>query len=294
MLNSWILLVLAGAIANPPGATDDVDPVVAALRSATVPGIYDRPVRLVDGQFEGEPFVEGGAARPRLFLVPYVHHEVDLDADGQDEVVAYLEENSGGTGHFLYAAAFEVSGDSLVATTTLRLGDREQIRGSRVEGRAVVLDLIAHGPGDAGCCPNQLQRRHLSLDSQGALIERHEVLGSATTDLLDGTSWRLRSLVYLGPEVDVDVTLRFEGDRIYGSAGCNRFEATFTSPRRRELQIRAPISTRKMCPPAVMEIEDHFLAALPTVTQWSFLAGNLALLYFDAEGTPRSLVFAPA
>jgi len=285
--NLWMPFLLATTIAP----NDAVDPVVAALQRATVPGIYDQPVRLVDGQFQGEPFVAGGVARPRLFLVPYLHHEVDLDADGEEEIVAYLEENSGGSGHFLYAAVFEARGDSLVASTTLRIGDREQIRRSRVEGRSIVLDLVAHGPQDAGCCPNQLQRRHLSLDGQGLLVERREVQGTATTDLLDGTSWRLRSLVYLGPEVDVEVTLRFEGERIYGSAGCNRFEVTYASPRRRELEVGAPISTRKMCPSDVMDVEDRFLAALPSVTQWNFLAGNLALLYFDAEGRPRSLVF---
>lgn len=286
MLLSILFLAAATPVADAPA-----DPVVEALRNATVAGVYEQPVRLVDGVYEGEPFVDGGAARPRLFLVPYLHHEVDLDRDGQDEVVGYLEENSGGSGHFLHAAVFEVQGDSLVSTATLWIGDREQIRRSRVEGRSVVLDLIAHGPRDAGCCPSQLQRRVLSLDSQGAFTERREVQGEATTALLDGTSWRLRSLVYLGPDVDVEVTLNFDGDRVFGTSGCNRFEARFTSSRGRELEIVAPITTRMVCDEASMDVERRVLAALAGVTQWNFLAGHLALLYLDDEGRPFSLVF---
>lgn len=286
MLSVLCALLLAGA--SEPSA----DPVVDALRHATVADVYAAPVELLDGRYEGEPFVEGSPTRPRLFLVPALHHVVDLDGDGEEEVVAYLEENSGGTGHFLYAAAFTVQGDSLVSRAVLRLGDREQIRASRVEGRSIVLDLIAHGPNDAGCCPNQLQRRVLGLDASGAFTERREVQGEASSALLDGTSWHLVSLTYLGPAVDTEITLRIDGDRLFGTAGCNRFEARFTSPRRRELEVQSPILTRRACDPAVMAVEQRFLAALAAATQWNFLAGRLALLYFDDAGSPRSLVFA--
>ena len=159
----FALIFLLAAL-GPAAPVPAVDPVVDALRGATVAGVYEDPVELVEGRYEGAPFLAGGAARPTLFLVPFLHHEVDLDGDREDEVVAYLEENSGGTGHLLYVASFEVDGDSLVSSAVALLGDREQIRSSRVEGRRVVVELIAHGPRDAGCCPTQWQRRTLELD----------------------------------------------------------------------------------------------------------------------------------
>ena len=290
-MHAVIVLFLATTLPGSAADTPPVDPVVAALRAATVTGIYEEPVELVGGRYQSEPLVEGSPVRRSLVLVPYLHHTGDLDGDGEEEVAAYLEENSGGTGHFLHAALFELQGDSLVTTSTHWIGDREQIRRSRLEGRTVVLDLIAHGPNDPGCCPNQLQRRHLTVNDAGRFEERREVLGEASADVLDHTAWVLRGFEYLGEPVEIEVTLRFEGERIFGSAGCNRFEATFVTPRRRELQIRHPISTKKMCPPEVMEVEDRFLALLPHVTQWNFLAGRLALLYVVGDDPPRSLVF---
>ena len=45
---------------QPHRVTDDT------LRNLTYLDIYDHPVTLKDGLFEGEPFVSGGAAPPRL------------------------------------------------------------------------------------------------------------------------------------------------------------------------------------------------------------------------------------
>lgn len=290
MLTIPVLVLIALAAGT---GTPDADPVAAALLEATVSGIYEEPIELVDGRWTGEPFVPGGAARPDVVLVPYLRHVADFDADGQDEVMAYLEESAGGTGHLLFAALFEVQGDSLVSRAVHRIGDREQIRASRVEGRTVVLDLVAHGPNDAGCCPNQLQRRHLSLARDGRIEERREVLGRATTDLLDGTAWTLRSFTFRGDELDVEVVVRFDGERVFGLAGCNRFEATFRSPRRRELEIGPPIATRMACPPETMAVEERFLAALQRVSQWNHIAGRLALLYQKPDGSLASLILSP-
>lgn len=263
-----------------------------AVAGATVTGIYEQPIALVDGVYEGPPFVEGGAARPQVVLLPWLLHTADVDGDGTEEAVAYLEENSGGTGHLLYVAVFERRDDGVVTTAIHDVGDREQIRRSTIEGRTVVLDLIAHGPNDPGCCPSQLQRRRYTLNDAGRLEETREILGEATVDLLDGSAWRLQSFTYRGEPVEAaEVILRTDDRRVFGSAGCNRFEATFTVPRDRELEFGPAIRTKKMCPPPVMQIEDRFLAALSRARQWNFLAGRLALTYVDEDGQLASLVF---
>jgi hypothetical protein len=69
--------VLAGVAWAPsdPSASDTGAqiPVTAAtlgeLRAATYEGIFDYPVTLIDGCYEGEPFVEGGASATAALVV---------------------------------------------------------------------------------------------------------------------------------------------------------------------------------------------------------------------------------
>jgi hypothetical protein len=71
------LAVLAGVAWAPsdPSASDTGAqiPVTAAtlgeLRAATYEGIFDYPVTLIDGCYEGEPFVEGGASATAALVV---------------------------------------------------------------------------------------------------------------------------------------------------------------------------------------------------------------------------------
>ncbi|MEA3409673.1 MAG: hypothetical protein U9Q95_04925, partial [Candidatus Eisenbacteria bacterium] len=80
-------------------------PRYEAVANATYHGIYEAPVRLANGRFEGEPFVEGGVSRPTVQLIGGVFETGDLDGDGSEESVVLLVENSGGTGSFVYLAA---------------------------------------------------------------------------------------------------------------------------------------------------------------------------------------------
>ena len=73
-------------------------PRLEAVADAIYRGIYETPVRLVNGRFEGEPFAEGGMSRPTVQLIGGVLETGDLDGDGGEEAVVLLVENSGGTG----------------------------------------------------------------------------------------------------------------------------------------------------------------------------------------------------
>ena len=73
------------------------------------------------------------------------------------------------------------------------------------------------------------------------------------------------------------VTMRFEADgRLGGSAGCNRFNASYmaTGP---NLRITSPATTRKMCEASLMEQERAFLNALESVATMRFEADRLEL-----------------
>ena len=80
------------------------DTAPGGLESATISGIYENPIKLKDGRYEGEPFVPGGASRPTVTLLPEPRARFDVDGDGSPEWLAVLAESSGGSGTFLYLA----------------------------------------------------------------------------------------------------------------------------------------------------------------------------------------------
>ena len=82
------------------------------------------------------------------------------------------------------------------------------------------------------------------------------------------------------------ITLGADG-RAYGSAGCNHWFAGYQRDGD-TLRFEQAGSTRKMCPPALMEQEQRFLQALGQVQRWDFSAtGQLQL--WPASGKPIRL-----
>jgi heat shock protein HslJ len=103
-----------------------------------------------------------------------------------------------------------------------------------------------------------------------------------------GVEWRLLSIDGEALPADVSATLAlFEDGRAAGLAGCNLYEGPY------ELEGDAitfgPIATtRMMCEPSAMEIEQAFLAALGAAARWTSGAGGLTMT--DGEGG-NELVF---
>lgn len=84
------------------------------------------------------------------------------------------------------------------------------------------------------------------------------------------------------------LTLTLGSDnRAYGNAGCNHWFAPYTLEGDR-LVFGPPGSTRKLCTPAIMEQEQRFLEALPTVQRWdTSVEGQLRL--WTGVGQPLRL-----
>jgi len=90
---------------------------------------------------------------------------------------------------------------------------------------------------------------------------------------LAGTSWRVTGYnngreAVVSVIAGTSVTMAFSADgRVSGSAGCNRYTATYTSEGPR-LTFGAAAATRRMCaqPDGVMKQEQEFLKALETVS----------------------------
>lgn len=141
-----------------------------ALGDATYSGILDQAVTLVDGRYEGEPFVAGGATRPIVTLLPQPLAYGDLDGDGRMDAAVVLAFDSGGSGTFIYLAAVESPASAPFNVATTLLGDREQVRSLTIDGGRLVVDLLSHAADDPACCPSLATIRTFRLDD-GQLVD---------------------------------------------------------------------------------------------------------------------------
>lgn len=131
-----------------------------ALANTSYQGIEDEAVQLSDGLWEGEPYVEHGAARPRVGLAMDFLVRGDVDDDGEDEALVLIWQSSGGSGTFNYIALVEISDGNAVNFATTALGDRVRAERGSIENGVILVDVIEHGPDDPACCPNQKATRH--------------------------------------------------------------------------------------------------------------------------------------
>lgn len=162
---NWLAYLLVSISAV---STANADPAVCTtpeLESATYTDIEEFPVTLKDGQWEGQAYVEGGAARPRVGLVKGICMSGDLDGDGIDEQIVVLWQSASGTGSYIYIAVLHRKNTELENIATVLVGDRVKIKDSRVDQGKIILDVLQPGDDDAMCCPSQHATRRWTLDS---------------------------------------------------------------------------------------------------------------------------------
>ncbi|MCB0016144.1 MAG: META domain-containing protein [Anaerolineales bacterium] len=150
------------AAETPFELTDDL------LKNMSYQGIFDEPVTLADGLYEGEPFVEGGASKPTVTLFPMTALG-DLNNNGVDDAAVLLVENSGGTGSFVYLAAVLNSEGTPENVSTLLLGDRVSPESVMIAHGEIVVEAETHAEDDPLCCPSLKTRTTYTLQN-GALI----------------------------------------------------------------------------------------------------------------------------
>ena len=267
-----------------------------ALENAEYQSIYTETITLQDGVYEGAPFVEGGAARPRVELIEPLIRLGDLNGDGVDDAVVVLVENSGGSGVFNYlAAVVDDAGEPSNVSTTL-IGDRTQIKALQIVDGQIVLDIVTQGPDDAQCCPSLLVHQLYALENDELVQVSSEEQGMVSLDNLNGTSWVLTEMNGEAVEsATAEITLVFKDGDIGGSSGCNTYRSSVAAKAGdapQTIALTPPIVTRMMCPEPVMTLENNFLPRLGAVIQWGYMAGDLALLY-QLDDEVGTLIFAP-
>jgi heat shock protein HslJ len=265
------------------------------LANATYSGIYDEPVTLTDGIYEGEPFEEGGVARP---VVEYIANSTvygDLNSDGMADAAVLLVENSGGSGNFSYVGAqLDQAGQPVDGGTSL-LGDRTQLISMVIENGQVVAEIVTPGPDEPLCCGTLKVRKTLVLQD-GKLAEvGSEELGTVSLDDLMGSSWVLERLNFDQPSLaDSGITAVFADGQVTGSAGCNNYSTSLSSDGGQALTVGPIISTRMACPEPEMTREMAYLTALQNATEWSYFPGQLAVTYQNEDGSLGTLFYDPA
>lgn len=164
---------LPGAASTPPiapiaalviAASDAAAPLTeSALRNLEYQGIYEEPVILEDGEYAGEPFMEGGASRPMVTLQSSTTG--DLDQDRVTDGAVVLAENLGGSGTFIYLAAVVNREAGPRNLSTLLLGDRIRVQSLQIDDGLIRVAAVAHGPQDPLCCPSQTVERLYRLEA---------------------------------------------------------------------------------------------------------------------------------
>ncbi|MBP2678626.1 MAG: hypothetical protein H6Q82_1691 [Deltaproteobacteria bacterium] len=287
------LVALAVAAIVPPAVSAAScrldDPTV--LRNIEYRGIHDNAVTLRGGACEGEPFVPGGASRPRVELLdmPPVLH--DLDGDGIDDAAVLLGESPGGSGAFTYLAVAACRDGRAVNVGTIGLGDRVMIRTLAGRGGAIVVEFVVAGPGEPLCCPTRKGRNTYRLRDGKLLLASVEVQGTLSLDDVKGVTWRLSRLGRNErvPE-GVKITAVFGDGGVSGAGGCNRYTAAVRGAGPLELSIGPAASTRMACPDPAGGFEDRYFSALRTANRFGFLLGNL-VLYYGKGDAGETMVF---
>lgn len=287
-----------------PGERATTAPTLADLAQATYRGLGFAPegtITLDGGVWEAEPLPGSGAdglPSDRATLIEQLYATGDLDGDGDDEAVVGLAQNPPGTGNFLYLAVF--GGPDHDNLGTALVGDRVQVISLAVEDGVVHLDAVEVGPEDAMCCPTTKVRSTWEL-VDGELRETgSEVYGTLSLADLEGVEWNLAEIVHLGRaggpvtekvSGEVSITLELDGENLSGRSGCNVYQSRISGAGGGGVQVARIGSTKRGCPPPVMEWERRFLEALAGARMFGFQAGRLAITYDTEDGDLGTLLF---
>ena len=265
-------------------------PTLRELQSGAYTGIEGLPasVTLTAGRWEGAPYVEGGAARPAFQFVRDFRLVGDVDQDGDEDAAVLVSLTTGGSGELVYLAVVLREGSSMRHAASALLGDRVQVRAAQFEGNRIALSLVQAGKSDAACCPGELVNRAWTCSNEGLQeVPTTTPPGRLSLATLEGTEWVLRSWTSyeaMRPD-EPEVTARFEGERISGSTGCNRYFGRVTAGRQPgDVSITPLGGTRMACQDPAFSTEARFTRQLGGLRKYGFVTTQLALTYEERGG----------
>ncbi len=104
----------------------------------------------------------------------------DLNGDGRPDAAVILATNLGGSGTFFDLVAVLDQNGTPVQAGYDSFGDRQGIKGLRIENGRVVLDYLTQGLKDPLCCPSEHRLRSYLLDGGVLRLASEQLLVSET------------------------------------------------------------------------------------------------------------------
>lgn len=146
-----------------------------------------RIVQLKDGQYQ-----EGNPSDTDFVSVSVTDFIVrgDLNGDGENEAVAVVAENYGGSGTFVFLAVYQYLNDEAVFLTSIFLDDRPLINSLAVEDGEIFVDAVIHSVDDPMCCPTLPTTRHYLLNGINLILTNYTTLTP---------SGELRQIIIIAP-----------------------------------------------------------------------------------------------
>jgi hypothetical protein len=129
-----------------------------------------RTVQLEDGQYQEGALSDNDYVSVSVtdFIVPG-----DLTGDGENEAVAIVAENYGGSGTFVFLAFYQFINDEAVFLTSIFLDDRPLINHLAVEDGEIFVDVIIHDRNDPMCCPTLRTTRNYLLNRINLILTNY-------------------------------------------------------------------------------------------------------------------------
>lgn len=160
-------------------------------------------------------------------------------------------------------------------------GARPNATGRRYVGERMTVDITMQPCSDGMSDRRYAETVRLTVDGRmltgcgGAIVP---------PDSLDGTSWRILSIDGAAIAAARGGEMRFEGNRLSASAGCNRLSGSFTSDGTR-LTASQMAATRMACPPEIMAQEMRLSQMLRQSLAIRFAADGRMILTGDGGAT---------
>ena len=285
---SLVLLAVALVLQS---CTATARPTPEELRNATISWLPGGPISLREGVFEGPPFQPRSASRRRVTLWPRPLAFGELAGVRGENAVALLSITEGGSGSVVHVGVFQERSGRVADVGMALVGDRVQVRALRIVDGTVVLDVVEAGTGDAMCCPGQLAQKSYAFRAGALTLVSSSVIGRLSLAALADGEWTLMSLDGRPlPQATRPPTAVFEGARVSGFGGCNRYVGQVVEKSPGAIVVGPLAGTKMACPSPAMEVEDRFLAAMSRATRYSFVGGRLVLSAADG-GTSQELTF---
>ena len=164
---------------------------VDVLRNATYTSEFVKAgqAQLQDGVYE-EPVAPDSASKNTLMLSEHFAFG-DVNADTLDDAAVVLVASGGGSGSFYTLAIVINSLGNPFHFHSAALGDRIQIVSVEIEDYIITVRMVAHGEGDAMCCPTQAEVRRYNLGfGVLRLLERTTPAGELTEDALRNATYQ--------------------------------------------------------------------------------------------------------